>query len=105
MTSHATNCNGGSSRANCNSGIEKNVAFENLQEMFPHLVKDEIIQVLEITGSPEDAVDILMEIDSSKTAGKKWNVTLKSVFLSYKSKVKIDGSQRLTIIDRNKICS
>ena len=80
MTSHATNCNGGSSRANCNSGIEKNVAFENLQEMFPHLVKDEIIQVLEITGSPEDAVDILMEIDSSKTAGKKMECYFEKCF-------------------------
>ena len=31
------------------------------------------------------------------------DVTLKSVFLSYKSKVKMEGSQRLTFIDRNNI--
>lgn len=51
MTNHASNCNDGSSRANCG--------------------EDEIMQVLEITDSHEDPVDALMEIDGSKTTGKK----------------------------------
>ena len=53
MTNHASNCNDGSSRANCG--------------------QDEIMQVLEITDSHEDPVDALMEIDGSKTTGKKFD--------------------------------
>ena len=85
----------------CNLDIEKNVALESLQETFPHIVKDEIMQVLQITDFHVDAVDSPMETDSIKTTGKKLDVTLKCVFLSYKSAVKIEGSQKLTIIDRN----
>ena len=85
----------------CGLDIEKNVALESLQETFPHIVKDEIMQVLQITDFHVDAVDSPMETDSIKTTGKKLDVTLKRVFLSYKSTVKIEGSQKLTIIDRN----
>ena len=85
----------------CNLDIEKNVALESLQETLPHIVKDEIMQILQITDFHVDAVDSPMETDSIKTTGKKLDVTLKRVFLSYKSAVKIEGSQKLTIIDRN----
>ena len=67
-------------RANCNSDIEKNVTFENLQEMFPHIVKDEIMQVLEIADSHEDAVDALMETDNSKTTEKKFGCYFEKCF-------------------------
>ena len=39
--------------------------------MFPHIVKDEMMQVLQITDFHEDAVDAFMKTDSSKTTGKK----------------------------------
>ena len=70
MTSHATNRDGGSSRANCNSDIEKNVAFENLQEMFPHIVKDEIMQVLEIADSLH--LTPLWKLIAAKLQKKNW---------------------------------
>ena len=52
--------------------------------MFPHIVKDEMMQVLQITDFHEDAVDAFMKTDFHN---------LKYV---YKSEVKIEGSQRLT---------
>ena len=70
MTSHANNRDGGSSRANCNSDIEKNVAFENLQEMFPHIVKDEIMQVLEIADSLH--LTPLWKLIAAKLQKKNW---------------------------------
>ena len=72
MTSHATNCNGVSSRANFNSDIEKNVAFENLQEIFPHIVvEDEIMQVLEITDT-KMTLTSLWKLIAAKLQEKNW---------------------------------
>lgn len=100
MTSQSAICSGDSSRTNCNSDLEQNVSLENLEEMFPHIAKHEIMEVLQITGS-QTLLTPLWKLITVKLQEKNPDDTLKCIFLSYKSKIKIQKRQRLKIINES----
>ena len=74
---------------------------ERLNEMFPLAEKNFISHALEITETFEEVVDLLM--DSKENHLDQLEVSWKPPFLMYKDKIKIDGKERLSILDRTKL--
>ena len=74
---------------------------ERLSEMFPLAEKNFISYALEITETFEEAVDLLM--DSKENHLDQSEVSWKRLFLMCKNKTKIDGKERLSIVDRTKL--
>ena len=102
LENHSIQCNGVPSRPS--TPTERIVEFshtERLSEMFPLVEKNFINHVLEITETFEEVVDLLM--DSKENHLNQSEVTWKRLFLMYKNKMKIEGKQRLSIVDRTKL--
>ena len=70
---------------------------ERLSEMFPLAKKNFISYALGITETFEEAVDLLM--NSKENHLDQSEVSWKRLFLMYKNEMKIDGKERLSIVD------
>ena len=102
LENHSIQCNGGPSSPS--APTERVVEFSHvvrLSEMFPLAEKNFISYALEITETFEGAVDLLM--DSKENHLDQSEVSWKRLFLMYKNKMKIDGKERLSIVDRTKL--
>ena len=102
MENHSIQCNGGPSRPS--APTERVVEFshvERLSKMLSSAKKNFISYALEITETFEEAVDLLM--NSKENHLDQSEVSWKRLFLMYKNEMKIDGEERLSIVDRTKL--
>ena len=103
LENHSIQCNGRPSRPSALT--ERVVEFfhvERLSEMFPLAEKNFISHALEITATFQEVVDLIMD-SKEKEAFRSVGSYMEASFLMYKNKMKIDGKERLSIVDRSKL--
>ena len=102
LENHSIQCNGRPSRPS--APTEQVLEFphvERLSEISLLTENNFISCALEITETLKEAVDLLM--DSKEDHLDQSEVSWERLFLMYKNKMKIDGKERLSIVDRTKL--